>query len=41
MAFTQTDGLVDLEMLKEAIRPDAGLVSTARFGDVPPMEETR
>lgn len=41
MAFTQTDGLVDLEMLKEAIRPDAGLVSTVRFGDVPPMEETR
>ncbi|RID59199.1 hypothetical protein BRARA_F02443 [Brassica rapa] len=34
-------GALDLEMLKEAIRPDAGLVSTVRFGDVPPMEETR
>uniref|UniRef100_M4E6L0 Uncharacterized protein n=1 Tax=Brassica campestris TaxID=3711 RepID=M4E6L0_BRACM len=35
----KTDGLVDLERLKEAIKPDAGLVSIVRFGVVQPMEE--
>lgn len=39
----KTDGLVDLEMLKEAIRPDTGLVSIMavnnEIGVVQPMEE--
>lgn len=39
----KTDGLIDLEMLKEAIRPDTGLVSVMavnnEIGVVQPMEE--